>query len=400
MKLIDRIFGRETRATLPHPSWEYLAANAIDGAGIISANKAENLSTLYACVQAISSATASLPVFVYKPIGAGREIDEGHPVSVMIRNGPNRHQTWPDWVEWMMASVLLRGNALSEIVTDAAGRVIGLEPIPWDHVNVILLPSGRLAYDVAAINGLYGATGRLRRVLDTEVLHIRDRSDDGLVGRSRLSRVAETVGAALAVQEFTGSMFRNGVNPSGAITTPSLLTEKQRLQVRDQFVNKFVGAGNAAKVLVMEAGMTWQQISVSPEDAELLASRRFSAEELARLYQVPPPLVGIWDHSSFTNSETAGKWFAQFTLGPWVRKIEAAFARSIFTSGPNRRTLELDMSGFMRGDYAARWASHKIAVEAGILTRDEIRAEEGWNPLPGGAPPGSAAKLEDTKNEP
>lgn len=147
----------------------------------------------------------------------------------------------------------------------------------------------------------------------------------------------------------------------------------------------FAGSNNAARALILEGGAEWQQISVSPEDAELLASRRFTTEELARLYQVPPPIVGIWDHSSFTNSETAGRWFAQFTLAPWIRKIEAEFARSVFTAaGRETNHIEFDLSGFLRGDPAQRWQGYDVALRNQVLTPNEVRQAEGYNRRQGG----------------
>jgi len=306
-----------------------------------------------------------------------------HPVNRMIGRGPNPQQTWPDFVEWLLASTLLRGNGLAEIVIEDHGAVIGLNPIPWGWVSVQMLPSGRLAYDIVAQDAMRGIAGRARRLLHDEVLHLRDRSDDGLVGRSRLARAAETIGGALAVQEFAASMYANGANPSGAFTTDGKLSPDARSMLREAFTEKFAGSRNAARALILDQGLDWKQISVSPEDAELLASRRFSTEELARIFQVPPPLVGIWDHSSFTNSETAGRWFAQHTLQPWITKIQAEFARSVFTASSGS-FLELDLSGFLRGDPAQRWAGHDIAIKNRVLTPNEIREAEGWNPRPGG----------------
>lgn len=208
-----------------------------------------------------------------------------------------------------------------------------------------------------------------------------DRSDDALVGRSRLSRAAETVGAALSVQEAAGSIYRNGINPSGALQVDAKLSPEAFDRLKAALMD-FAGSRNTAKALVLDQGIKWQQIAVS-QDAELLASRRFSTEELARIYQVPPPLVGIWDHSSFTNSETAGRWFAQHTLSPWLRKIEAEFGRSIFTAG-SQSCLEFDLSGFLCGDPEARWRSYDIALKNDVLTKNEVREAEGYNPLPGG----------------
>ena len=141
------------------------------------------------------------------------------------------------------------------------------------------------------------------------------------------------------------------------------------------------GSAKAGKMLILDNGLSWENMSISPEDAELLDSRKFSTEEIARIYGCPPPLVGIWDNSSFTNSETAGRWFSQFTLAPWVKKLETTIGRAVFLD--TDLSLEIDLSGFMRGDPESRWKSHKIAVDAGILDTDEIREVEGWAPRGG-----------------
>ncbi|MCC6611178.1 MAG: phage portal protein [Burkholderiales bacterium] len=367
-------------------SWDALRGGVDLGTtGIVNPRMAENLSTVLACVGAISSGMASLPAYVYRQLERGREIDAAHPITRLIAIGPNQHQTWADFVEWVMASVLLRGNALAEIVTDARGAVTELRPIPWEHVSVQLLQSGRLVYDVTEIVSLYGGTGRPRRLLQDEVFHLRDRSDDGLVGRSRLQRAAAVVQAGLGMQDFAVALYRNGVNPSGALEMEAKLSPEQRALLTENFRKAFAGGANAARALVLDQGMTWKQISISPEDAEFLASRRFTVEELARLFGCPPPIVGDLSHGTFSNTETVGRWFATHTLAPWIRKVEAEFSRSVF-SAASRSThrLEIDMSGFLRGDPAQRWQAWKIAVEANILDVDEVREEEGWNPR--GAP--------------
>lgn len=366
----------EERAT--DPSWAALSGLNTASGVLVNPRLAENLSTVLACVNAISTSMASLPAFVYRRIEKGREFAENHPLMALIRRGPNQWQTWPDFIEWVMSQVLLRGNALSEILIDGAGNVIGLRPIPWEWVSVQLLPSGRLAYDVCEITSIYGGTGRPRRLLEGEVFHLRDRTDDGLLGRSRLQRAAAVVAAGINLQEFTSALFANGVHPSGVLTAEGKLGADALGQLKERFREAFSGTRNAAKALVIDQGLKWESISISPEDAELLASRKFSSEELCRLYQVPPPIVQDYAHNTFTNSETAGRWFCQFTVGPWAKKLEAEFVRSVF--GDGNYELELDLSGFMRGDPETRWKSHEIAVKNGILDVNEIREIEGWNP--------------------
>ena len=370
-------------------SWDALRGGVdIGGTAFVNPRMAENLSTVLACVGAISSAMASLPAYVYRQLERGREIDTRHPIARLIAAGPNQHQSWCDFIEWTMASALLRGNALAELVVDDRGAVSALRPIPWEYVNVQLLPSGRLVYDVVETTALYGGTGRPRRLLQDEVLHLRDRSDDGLIGRSRLQRAAAVLQAGLSIQDFANALYKNGVNPSGALEMEAKLTQDQRELLAQNFREAFAGPTKAAKALVLDQGMKWSQISISPEDAEFLASRRFTVEELARLFGVPPPIVGDLSHGTFTNSETVGRWFATHTLAPWIRKVESEFTRSVFSEA-SRTThrLEIDMSGFLRGDPAQRWAAWKIAVDGGILDPDEIREEEGWNPRGAAARP-------------
>jgi HK97 family phage portal protein len=350
----------------------------------VTAHLAENLSTALACVNAISTSIASLPFLVYQTGTGGRLEAPQHPLARLMRRGPNPWQTGPDFLEWLLAQVLLHGNGLAEIVTDGTGAVVELRPIPWSWANVQMLPSGKLVYDVTEITSLYGGTGRMRRLLQDEVLHIRDRTDDGLLGRSRLYRARSAVGGALAVQNFSASMWEHGANPSGVITVKKKLSPDGLTGVKNEFNTMYAGSGNARRVAVLDADMDWKPMSINAEDAELLASRRFSVEEIACIYGVPPVMIGDLTHSSFTNAETLLRYFASFTLKSWVTKLEAEFERSLLTADEAGVSVSFDMSGFLRGDPQQRWIAHQMAVNSGILTRNEVREIEGFNPLPGG----------------
>ncbi|WP_096700524.1 phage portal protein [Magnetospirillum sp. 15-1] len=386
MSILDRLagaIGYERRAA--DPSWSALSGGgtlASSGA-LVNARTSENLSTVLACVGAISSALASLPAYCYRVLPTGREEDRGHPVAKLTRR-PNHNMTWPDWVEFTVSEVLRFGNALSVIETDGTGQPTALRPVPWQNVQVILLPSGRLAFDVIHIVGPFGGTGQPRRYLDSEVFHLKDRSDDGLLGRSRLSRAPEVLGNALGLQEYVGSMWANQATPGGVVKIASRLDQAQYTTLAARFNQKYAGTGNAKKTMILDNGADWQPMSVSPEDAEVLASRRFSVEELCRLFQVPPPIVQDYTHNTFTNSAQAALWFAQFSLATWATKIEAEFARSVFVDDTHR--LEIDLSGLTRGDWATRWQAWKIATDGGILDANEIREMEGFNPRPVAAP--------------
>ena len=342
---------------------------------------AENLSTVSACVGAISSTIGTLPAFVYQTTDAGRIEARSHPIARLIRTGPNSRQTWCDWLEMMLAQCLLWGNGLSVLEYDGAGRITGLIPVPWQNVLITLLPNGKLAYDIIQYTAPWGGTGVPRRYLDDEVWHLRDRSDDGFLGRSRLSRAPDVLGNALSLQTYTTALWRNGTAPSGVLKAAKSLTKEAAERLATSWQTSYGGSHNGARTVILEEGMDWTAVSVSPEDAEILASRRFTVEELTRVFGVPPPIVQDYSHGTFTNAAQAGLWFAQLTLLPWVKKIEAEFARSIFDPSSDCH-LELDLSGLTRGDYSARWAAYQIAVQTGILDPDEIREAEGWNPRP------------------
>ena len=354
-----------------------IGARSSSGA-TVNAITAENLATVSACVAAISSAVASLPARVYQGQEAARVEVRNHPVNRLIR-APNDSQTWPDWVEWTLSQVLLHGNALSAVDFDGAGRPVALRPLAWQSVSPLFLPSGRLVYDYS------DGRGPVRRYLSDEVFHLRDRTDNGatiasgLIGRSRLSRAPEVLGNALSLQEWSSATWRNGATPNGVVTHPGRLSKNAFDNLRESLNDRYAGSHNAKKTMLFQEGMTYQAISASPEDAEVLQSRLFSVEELCRLYQVPPPIIQSYEHNTFTNSAQASLWFATLTLAPWCRKIEAEFARSVFGASSDF-SLEIDLSGLMRGSFNDRWAAWQIAIASGVLDPDEIRVAEGWGP--------------------
>lgn len=377
MGLIDRLAdlaGYERRTAGSDPSWSALAPGIGYTAGL-SARAAENLSTVLACTNAIATALAYVPALVYRRDEAGNRVEVmAHPLGRLVKNGVNPQQTWPDFAEHLIASTLLTGNGLAEIKRGGNGQLSGFAYIPWGNVTVAELASGRLAYDVSD-----GKGGRARRLLEGEVLHLRDRTDDGKIGRSRLSRAADTVTGVDLANRHAREFLANGASPSGILKHPGTMTADQRTGLRDQFNDRFSGAGSAGKTLILDGGLDWQAAQISPEDAELLETRKFGVIEICRLFQVPPPIVQAYENNTFTNAAQAGLWFATFCLAPWARKIEAEFARSVFATGSSFE-LELDLSGFLRGDPETRWNAHKIALESGVLDADEVRQIEGWNP--------------------
>lgn len=381
MSALGRLFGRrapETRATVSYGPSFALGNTAV---GPIHPHQAENLSTVVAAVNAIADGLGTLPAAVYRSNGDDGRVElPGHPVSRMIRT-PNPYQTWPDWIAFTVAEMLLYGNALSVIEYDGAGRPTALRPVPWRNCRVQMLPTGRLVYDVVAYQVPWGGNGTPRRFLQDEVFHLRDRSDDGYVGRSRLSRAPAVLAAAIGLQTYSAAIWDNAATPSGMVTLPSNISPAGVRRIEEFINGRAAGAANGKRVFFADKETTFVPMSVSPEDAEVLASRRFSTEEICRLMNVPPPILQDFTNSTFTNSAQASLWFASNTLRPIARKIEAEFARSVINDPTGAVHLEIDLSGLLRGDYATRWAANVAAVQAGILTPNEIREQEGFGPL-------------------
>ena len=366
-------FFRGEKRKAPDVSWQALASYS--GSNVsVNARTAEQVAAVLAAVNAISSAIAALPAYVYRRSENGREIDTAHPIAQLIRNGPNPRQSWCDFMEWLTAETLLHGNGVAEIITDGRGAVVELNPIPWGRVSVQLIRE-RLVFETS------DDRGQTRRLLQGEALHLKDRTDDGIVGRPRLARAAPVIQTALELQTFGLAFYQNGARPSGILKTSSRLKPEEADRLQRRWDQAMGGSDNVAKTAVLPGEIEYTKLGIDPENAEFISARRFGVEEIARVFGTPPPLIQDYTNNTFTNAAQAARWFAQNTLQPWLAKIESEFMRSVFTAeGRRTHELEIDMSGFLRGDAETRWKNHEIAVENEILTVDEIREIEGFPP--------------------
>ena len=361
-------------------TWDLLRTGAdfhSDTGVPVSANLAENLSVVFACVQVISETVAMLPAHVYRKGQDGKRAeDPNHPVAVMLGGDANARQTAGEFIEMMTAHCLLRGNGYAEIVRDGRGAPVALNPFHPDHVSVVRIPrTGRYAFDVSL------PEGGTRRLLPEEMFHLKDRSDDGVIGKSRLARARETFGGALATERYAGSTFRNGASMSGILSHPEHIGEEASKNLRESFKATYSGADKAGEVAVLEEGLKWQQISVSPDDAQMLESRRFSVEALARIFRVPPPVIGDFQGGNYSSISEVGRWFYSHCIMPWLTKWERQIERSLF-SALSRRSLEVEFDAdlLLRSDMLTRFQAYRIAREIGVYNANELRKFEKQNP--------------------
>ena len=243
-----------------------------------------------------------------------------------------------------------------------------------NSVTVQLLSSGALRYGVSD-----PLTGRSANYLQGEVLHIKDRTDDGgRIGKSVLARAAESVSAVQNANLFASSFMHNNAQPSGILTAPGAISKETAERLKGTWDENYGGPHKAGRIAVAGDGLEFKPFTLDPESCELLKSRKFGVQEIARIFNVPPIFCGDFTSSTFTNAETMVRIFASFALGQWACKIEQEFARSILSAD---FTMKIDLSEFSRGDAQQRWTNNKIAIDSGVLTADEVREQEGWNPL-------------------
>lgn len=339
------------------------------------------LSAAWACVNLVAGTIGSLPLMVYRTDRNGRRtIAKDHPLYRILHDSPNADQTALDFLEGLAASVELKGNAVAEITRGGDDRVISLTPMLWDETTVTRNGAGALVY-----------RWRDRTLTENNVLHVRGFGGNPEGGLSTLAYGRNTFGLATAIERSAGTMFSNGVRPSGVLKFKEWLKPEQRQAAEDRLTQKFVGAMNAGRPLVLEGGVEWQQLTLNPEDAQMLESRRFSVEDICRFFGVPPHMVGHTDKASSwgTGLEQQTLGFQKFTLRRRLKRIEMALEKRLLTPADRADgiTIEFSLEGLLRGDSAARSAFYASALQNGWMTINEVRELENLAPVSGGETP-------------
>ncbi len=361
------------KRSAPDPSWSALVPSATTGTGAhVTAHEAEGLSAVFACVQTIAETVAGLPLILYRrTTDGGRERAPEMSLYTVLHSQPNAWQTALEFREQMQASVLLRGNAYAKIRFDGGGNVVALEPLMTDRVTVLKLGNGRIAYDY------HDDSGRARRLLADEVLHLKDRTEDGIVGRSRIRVARETLGLALAQQEHGARTFANGTRLSGVLETPHQMTEPALERIGKSWREQFSGTANVGKTAILENGLTYKAVSMSLEDAEWIAASQFSVEQVCRIFRVPPTMVGDLRHGNYSNSVEMGRVFVTHTLRRHLIMWEQGIERVLLSPAARERYFaEHNVEGLLRGDSVNRSTFYESGIRAGWLLPSEARRLE------------------------
>lgn len=359
-------------------SGQQMETPATTVAKAVSPDVALQISTVYACARLLAGTVSSLPLIVYRNDNGRRQVDRQSRAWMVLHEQPNDLMTPSDFWQAMILQWALRGNAYAQIMRDAAGDLVALWPLSSDQMTVFAdKETHQIVYR-------YYKDGKNYDMDKSQVLHIKD-IGTGLVGFSKLEFMGSSVNENLATQQYTMSNAESFGRPSGILTVDHILDRKKG---QAESIAKALGSFTEGfgRIIVLEADMKFQQVALTPEQSQLLESRRYGVEEICRWFGVPPVLIGASGATTWGSgiSEIVSG-FHKFTLNPLLCSIEQAIESRVLTLEERARTtVEFSLDGLLRGDTSARYAAYATAVQNGFKTRNEIRQLENDPPLAGG----------------
>ena len=350
---------------------------------VVTERSAMQMTAVYACVRILSEAVASLPLHFYRYREDGsKEKAMDSNLYHLLHDEPNPEMSSFVFRETLMTHLLLWGNAYAQVIRNGKGEIVALYPLMPNKMQVDRDEGGKLYYIYnRSDNEAKTAEGNLVYLTSRDVLHIPGLGFDGLVGYSPIAMAKNAIGLAMATEEFGSKFFANGAAPSGVLEHPGTIKDPTR--VREAWQSQFGGSGNSGKVAVLEEGMKYTPISISPEQAQFLETRKFQINEIARIFRVPPHMLADLEKSSFSNIEQQSLEFVKYTLDPWVVRWEQSLSRSLLSEDEKRKCFfKFNLEGLLRGDYQSRMNGYAIARQNGWMSANDIRELENLDRIP------------------
>lgn len=350
---------------------------------VVTERTSMQMTAVYACVRILSEAVASLPLHFYEYLDDGsKKKATKDPLYFLLHDEPNPEMTSFIFRETLMAHLLLWGNAYAQIIRNGKGEVIALYPLMPNKMSVNRDENGEIyyLYNKSSDEGKPEEAGYIY-IPKEYVLHIPGLGFDGLVGYSPIAMAKNAIGLAIATEEYGSKFFAHGAAPSGVLEHPGTLKDPAKL--RENWNATFGGSNNSGKVAVLEEGMKYTQISISPEQAQFLETRKFQIDEIARIFRVPPHMVGDLEKSSFSNIEQQSLEFVKYTLDPWIIRWEQALNRALINQNEKTKYFfKFNVEGLLRGDYQSRMNGYAVARQNGWMSANDIRELENLDKIP------------------
>ena len=340
------------------------------------------ISAVYACVRVLSEAIASLPLHLYRYTDKNsKEKAIDRPLYPLLHDEPNPEMTSFIFRETLMTHLLLWGNAYAQIIRNGRGEVVALYPLMANRMRVDRDENGHLYYEyqMSTSDAPTMKAGTVR-LTPSDVLHIPGLGFDGLVGYSPIAMAKNSIGMAMATEEYGAAFFKNGANPSGILSMPGVVKDPEK--IRSSWETGFGGSSNSNKVAILEEGMTYTPISISPEQAQFLETRKFQLDEIARIFRIPPHMIGDLEHATFSNIEHQSLEFVTYTLEPWLVRWEQSMQRSLLSSEEKKSYfIRFNVDGLLRGDYQSRMNGYSTGIQNGIFSVNDVRELENMDLL-------------------
>ena len=373
MTLLERI----TNVFIPPKTQKRdLSLNTIfPDANVFDTDKALTLTAVWCAIRLLAESVSSLPVSVYSKQANGDKLEDSKsPIYNLVKFKPNYYQNKITFFEFIMLSICTEGNSYVQIVRNNSGTPVQLICLSPSSVTVVV-NNNELFYQVDGGS-----------VLDSsDVLHFKTITDDGVTGLSPIDQCAKALNWGVSLEEFGSTFFSNGAKPSSILQTDRALSDTALQRLKTSFNNNYGKLKNSNSTIVLEEGLTFKPISISPEQAQFLSSRQFSIEEVARIFNVPPHMLKDLSKSSFNNIEMQSQEFVTYTLMPYITRIEQEMNLKLFRTNELGKTfIEFNVNGLLRGDVKSRTEAYKTAITNGYMSINEVRQKENLNSIEGG----------------
>ena len=385
MSVLSKLFKARDhpRDSLNGSGYTFLFGSTNAGSNV-NERSAMQMTAVYACVRILAEAVASMPLHFYRYNDrGGKEKAIDHPLYNLLHDEPNPEMTAFSFRETMMTHLLLWGNAYAQIIRNQSGEVIALYPLMPDRMTVDRDSRGHIYYEYSRADSDADTLGKKQQVIlmPEDVFHIPGLGFDGLVGYSPIAMAKQAIGMGLACDEYGAAFYQNGAQPGGVLEHPGTVKDPKR--VRDSWNSIYQGSKNAHRIAVLEEGMHYTPISISPEQAQFLETRKFQIDEIARIFRVPPHMVGDLEKSSFSNIEQQSLEFVKYTLQPWITRWEQVIHRSLLLEDEKPLYFaRFNVEGLLRGDYQSRMNGYATARQNGWMSANDIRELENLDLIP------------------
>jgi HK97 family phage portal protein len=350
---------------------------------VVNPQTAMQSAAVYSSIKVLAESIGMLPMNLYKKSpGNVRTLMADHPLHTLCHDQPNDWQTSVEFWEMMVVSLSLRGNAFAYVNRTRSGRVAELLPLHPDMVRVNMGSNWALEYQITMPDSTFRTFG------PGEIFHVRGLTLNGWMGISPIAYARESIGLALATEKFGGQLFRNGAKMGGVLEHPGSLSKDAYERIKNSFDEASSGE-NSHKTAILEEGMKFAKVSMSADDSQFLETRKYQRSEIAAIFRVPPHMIGDLEKATFSNIEQQSLEFVNYSLMPWLVRIEKAIKRDLMTQQERRElTMKYNVSGLLRGDAAGRSALYHAGILDGWMTRNEARASESeigiiYNPIDG-----------------